>query len=148
MIILYRSFWYGQRISSRRAAETARDVRSIAETVSPSLSFSLRRRARRASRNYGLEENKKGNRVEKQNCRVEWRVEVESKAATLYSLEIVPRYWKTERDSEHKRRTIDYKPIICSHIQVCPNNIFAIQIYIFYVKFEFVNLKNLLCRNV
>lgn len=68
---------------------------NIAETVS------LRRRG---PRNYGPEENKKGNRAEKQNCRVELRVGVESEAATLYSREIVPWYRKTERERPNAKR--------------------------------------------
>ena len=73
--------------------------------------------------------------------RSEWRVEVESKAATLYSLEIVPRYRKTKRDAEHEGRTDRYyTPIIRPRTQLCPNNIFAIPIYIFYGKLEFWNL--------
>lgn len=87
----------------RRHERCSRRRCNIAETAS------LRRRARRGPRNYGLGENKKGNRAEKQNCRVELRVEVESKAC--YSLstpsEIVPRYRKTkrERPSAREQRT-------------------------------------------
>jgi len=39
-----------------------------------------------------------------------------------------------------KGELIDYKPIIRPHTQACPNNIFAIPIYIFYGKLEFWNL--------
>lgn len=85
MIILYRSLWYTDKLAAAAMAVTAKAAFvgcSIAKTVS------LRRHAQRGLCNYGLEENKKGNHAEEQNCRVELRVEVESKVAPFYSLEI------------------------------------------------------------
>lgn len=117
---------------------------NIAETVS------LRRHAQRGLRNYGLEENKKGNRAEKQNCRVELRVEVESTAATLYSLEIVPWYRKTDKDAEHK---VNWSIInlLSAHAHSYDQIMFLRYKFIFYDKslsFEKIFLKNFLHRNI
>lgn len=83
MIILYRSLWYADELAVAMTAKAAFVSCNIAKTVS------LRRHAQRGLCNYGLEENKKGNHAKEQNCRVELRVEVESKVAPLHSLEIV-----------------------------------------------------------
>lgn len=54
--------------------------------------------------------------------------------------------WKSFLDIGKRRETpsmkvelIDYKPIIRSRTQICPNNIFAIQIHIFWDEFGLLN---------
>lgn len=131
MIILYRSLWYGQRISSRWRR------RHEMLAASPKLFLPP---ARRGPRNYA-----DSRKIKKA---IAWKSKIaESNGAWKWNPRLLLfTLWKSFLDIGKRREKpslkgelIDYKPIICSRTQVYLNNIFAIQIYIFYGKSGFPN---------